>query len=591
VSVKRAELMRAVLIAAIYFLVSAVTVRLTRFDGGVSFIWVSNAVLLAELMHLPTRRWPIVLCFCGVGVFIATAFFGMGLYAAPFMMPFNLAEAAIGAALLRKLNVSSDEMGSLRRVGLFVLVSGVIVPAGLAFGPAGVTTVITNTGYWHNVVHWTVGHGLGTVIFTPIVSLAVGGELRKWLQRAGSRVRYEAAGLLLLMLVVSCGVFAQAQLPLLFLPMLPMMLVAFRLGFTGAAASTAILSIVSVLFTVRGYGPIQLIHGHVGLQIDFLQFYLATMVVTALPVAVTLEGRKALFLRLRESEARYRIIAERSSDLILNIDVTGEMRFVSPSVAEMFGHDPAALLGRMAGEFVTKSDVGIALRSHAAAIAEPTKTHIAEYRIRTADGRDLWAEAHMRAVLGEKGEIVGVVNSLRDISQRRKLGDELESAAHTDVLTGIANRRAFSEAITSQIADVGHGQSMAFCALFDIDHFKTVNDSYGHEAGDRALQAFAGIAKETVRQSDLIARVGGEEFAIILYGTDVEGAMRVCDRLRERVADMSVSLEGGQTIRFTVSAGVAPIEIGMNEAAILRAADAALYRAKSAGRNRLMLAA
>jgi diguanylate cyclase (GGDEF)-like protein/PAS domain S-box-containing protein len=590
VSVKRTELMRAALVAVIYFLVSAVTVRLTRFDGGVSFIWVSNALLLAELMHLPTRRWPIVLCFCGMGVFISTAFFGMGLYAAPFMTPFNLAEAAIGAALLRKLNVPSDEIESLRRVGLFVLVSGAIVPAGLAFGPAAVTAVITGTGYWHNWVHWTVGHGLGTVIFTPIVSLVVGGELRKWLRAAGPVLRWEAAGLLFLMLTVSCGVFAQVQLPLLFLPMLPMMLAAFRLGFTGAAASTAILSIVSVLFTVRGYGPIQLIHGQVGLQVNFLQFYLATMVVTALPVAATLQGRKTLFLLLHESEARYRIIAERSSDLILNIDVTGEMRFVSPSVAELFGHDPTALLGRMAGEFVTKSDVGIALRGHAAAIAEPMKTHIAEYRIRTADDRDLWAEAHMRAVVGVDGIVAGVVNSLRDISQRKKLEGELDSAAHTDVLTGIANRRAFSEAVSSHIADFGDGQRIAFCALFDIDHFKAVNDSYGHEAGDRALKAFAGMAKETVRQSDLVARVGGEEFAIILHGTDVEGAMRVCDRLRERVAAMSVPLESGQAIRFTVSAGVAPIGLGMDETAILRAADAALYRAKSAGRNRLMLA-
>jgi diguanylate cyclase (GGDEF)-like protein/PAS domain S-box-containing protein len=583
--------MRAVFIAALYFLVSAVTVRLTRFDGGVSFIWISNALLLAELMHLPGRRWPVMLCFCGIAVFTSITLFGLGLYAAPFMTSCDLAEAAIGAALLRKLNVPSDEMGSLQRVGLFVLISGTIVPAGLAFGPAAVTAVLTDTGYWQNWLHWAIGHGLGTVIFTPIVSLVVSGELRKWLSGAGPLVRREAAGLLFLMLVVSCGVFSQIRLPLLFLPMLPMMLAAFRLGFTGAAASTAILSMVSVLFSVRGYGPIHLIHGHVGLQVYFLQFYLATMVVTAFPMAAALEGRKALFLLLRESEARYRIIAERSSDLILNIDVTGEMRFVSPSVAEIFGHDPTALLGRMAGEFVTRSDVGIALRGHAAAIAEPLKTHISEYRIRTADGRDLWAEAHMRAVLGADGEVVGVVNSLRDLSQRKKLESELESAAHTDVLTGIANRRAFSEAVSSHIVDFGNDRRMAFCALFDIDHFKAVNDRYGHEAGDRALKAFAGIAKETVRQSDLVARVGGEEFAIILHGTDVEGAMRVCDRLRERVAAMSVSLESGQAIRFTVSAGVAPIGPSMDETAILRAADAALYRAKSAGRNRLMLAA
>lgn len=257
----------------------------------------------------------------------------------------------------------------------------------------------------------------------------------------------------------------------------------------------------------------------------------------------------------------------------------------------MFGHDPAELLGHMASEFVMRSDVGEAMRGHVAAIAEPAETHIAEYRIRTFDGHDVWAEAHMRAVLGENGEVVGVVNSLRDISQRKELDGELQSAAHTDVLTGLANRRAFSKAMMSQIADVERRQTTAFCALFDIDHFKSVNDRYGHEAGDRALQAFAKIASETVRQSDTVARVGGEEFAIILSGAGVDAALLVCDRLRERAAILRIPLADGQSISFTVSAGVAPIEAGASEAAILRDADAALYRAKSAGRNRLMLAA
>lgn len=286
-SVQRAELIRSALIALVYFLVSAVTVKLTRFDGGVSFIWVSNAVLLAELMHAPMRRWPVLLSFCGIGVFISTAFFGLGLHAAPLMTPINLAEAALGAWLLRKLHIRSDEMGSLSRVGFFVLISGICVPAVLAFGAAAVTHVTTGTGYWQNWIHWVVGHGLGTVIFTPIVSLVVGGELKKWLRGAGTSLRYEAAGLLLLMLVVSCAVFAQVELPLLFLPMLPMMLSAFRLGFTGAAGSAAVLTVVSIVFTIRGNGPIHLIHGHVGLQVNFLQFYLATMIVTALPVAAT----------------------------------------------------------------------------------------------------------------------------------------------------------------------------------------------------------------------------------------------------------------------------------------------------------------
>jgi diguanylate cyclase (GGDEF)-like protein/PAS domain S-box-containing protein len=500
-----------------------------------------------------------------------------------------MSESLVGAMLLRRLGIRSGPPQSLREVMVFAAVS-VAVAGVLGHVAALVANLATGTGYAANWAHWMIGHSLGTLIFTPITSLLLSGELRRWASAAGTAARLEVLALFLTMLAASVLVFAQVELPLLFLPMLPMMLAAFRQGYTGAAMSIAVLATAGVFFTVHGNGPVLLIVGTTGERIVFLQFYLATSVLMVLPVTAALESRRALFLRLGESEARYRMIAERSSDVILNIGVDGEMRFVSPSVTEMYGHDPRALAGHRAAEFVMAEDVPAALRGHAEAMAAPQETHIAEYRIRTAEGGARWAEAHMRAVLGDDGTVIGVVNSLRDISGRKAMESELRTEARTDMLTGLPNRRAFTEMLERRIGDSSAGQGQGCVALFDLDFFKAINDRYGHAAGDSALQAFAATAAQVVRQSDMVARFGGEEFALILWGAGVADAWTVCERLRERVAGLTVTGSEGEPIRFTVSAGIAAID-GRDADAILGAADEALYRAKSSGRNRLMRAA
>jgi diguanylate cyclase (GGDEF)-like protein len=126
-------------------------------------------------------------------------------------------------------------------------------------------------------------------------------------------------------------------------------------------------------------------------------------------------------------------------------------------------------------------------------------------------------------------------------------------------------------------------------ALFDIDHFKRVNDTYGHIAGDRVIQAFAKLALESVRSGDVVARIGGEEFALLLIGATIEQAAEVCERLRASAAAHVVE-DAGRSLRITVSGGVAQLFAG-REKQILRDADAAMYAAKSLGRNRFAWAA
>jgi len=171
------------------------------------------------------------------------------------------------------------------------------------------------------------------------------------------------------------------------------------------------------------------------------------------------------------------------------------------------------------------------------------------------------------------------------MSQRAdSLIDELRRAALTDVLTGLPNRRAFFERLTAQ-AQTGEP---ACVAMIDIDHFKQVNDRLGHAAGDAVLRHFADLARSSFRADDMVGRIGGEEFAVILRGVSVDQACAICQRLVDRLSTMEIATPMGP-VRVTISSGIAVI--GDDGEAAMAAADQALYAAKRGGRSRLASAA
>lgn len=164
---------------------------------------------------------------------------------------------------------------------------------------------------------------------------------------------------------------------------------------------------------------------------------------------------------------------------------------------------------------------------------------------------------------------------------------EVYQLATRDALTELYNRRHFIEAVDREIARATrHGRPLVMC-IIDVDLFKPVNDKYGHIAGDGVLRQLAGIVRRFVRGEDVAARIGGEEFAVMLPETDVESARAFAERLREAVAEDTFVL-GGEDKRLTISIGIACLAPGREERSpLMEAADAALYRAKDEGRNRV----
>jgi diguanylate cyclase (GGDEF)-like protein len=172
----------------------------------------------------------------------------------------------------------------------------------------------------------------------------------------------------------------------------------------------------------------------------------------------------------------------------------------------------------------------------------------------------------------------------------QKLQGRLRETAQRDQLTGTWRRDALEEAGTREIARSRRHRRPLALLLLDLDHFKAINDRFGHQAGDEALRRFAVTAAACLRREDLFGRTGGEEFCILLPDTDEGGALRLAERIRTAIADLPLAFDG-HPLHLTVSIGIALADGRNDWDSLARAADVALYRAKSEGRNRIAVAA
>ena len=204
------------------------------------------------------------------------------------------------------------------------------------------------------------------------------------------------------------------------------------------------------------------------------------------------------------------------------------------------------------------------------------------------DGSLLPVTIHATAVRGLSGDILEIRATALDLTERYQLEQELRRQAYTDPLTGVYNRRHFFELSDRHMRQAARTQQPIAVCMIDIDHFKTINDTHGHEVGDRVLVTVSRLCSESLRPIDLFARMGGEEFALLLPNTSHTEALAVANRIRETLSSLRIGLPDGQSIAVTVSIGVAS-GFGTEETLdqLLRQADARLYTAKQHGRNRV----
>jgi diguanylate cyclase (GGDEF)-like protein/PAS domain S-box-containing protein len=581
---QRAKRFPVICSGAAYFCAASIVVSLTRFDGGFAFVWFGTALLIARLVTLKTAEWPAHIAACAFASLVATGCFGLGWQAAPALVAANMGEALAGALMLRWITGAEQAFESLDWFFAFLVACGIVSPLVGALIASTAGHMLFGFGWVGAFESWAIGHALGNLTLTPFAILGLNGQVRAWRKSEAQERGPELLACIALVLAVCFLVFSQEKLPLLFLPTFALIFTTFRFGRLGATLSIMILAVVASLLTMDGHGPIQLIEASHAGRIRFLQLYLAITALSVLPLAIELSSRCRLYSRLAESEARYRVLSDHSTDIIMNVDREGIICFVSPSVTQLGGYRPEDLLGTLARELIVP-DFHPQIRAfHAQLLSRREHAISTEYQAIRRDGTLCWFESSSRAVVGSDGETQGVVSVIRDISQRKELEWKLMDQALCDPLTGLSNRRAFETRLVRE-SESDRGGCVAVC---DLDNFKAINDRYGHAGGDAVLMTFAKVAHGVLRTTDTVARLGGEEFGLILHGTSQEQARFICNRLVRTFAETATQF-GGVDIRCTVSCGLSVL--GLDTDFSIRAADEALYRAKGGGRDQLMLAA
>jgi diguanylate cyclase (GGDEF)-like protein/PAS domain S-box-containing protein len=570
----------------------AIAIRITPMGTGLTFLWPSGALLVARMAQRPPREWGLLLAACMIALGTLLAAEGVHLRAIGWLLAANLVESLLAAALMRGLlgigtprPLRSEEIGWLMRVIFCVSLIPTVAGGLIVWG--GITH-FSHPG-WMLARDWFLGHALGLMILLPCFARMqrlhqTHRSLTELIGGPWTREDVAALGFPALMTATAILSFAMSTRPLLFLPVLVLVSAMLWVELFTLTAMYLILAAIAASMTIRGFSPLALMHVSMPQQLSSAQVYLLSTIACVTPISGLVHQLRRSLGDLRESEARYRLLSDHSTDIIMSSELDGRIRFVSPSVMALAQRQPEQVIGHNALLLVDPQHRRRVTEAHRRAIACPGITVVAEFAGMPQPGTTRWFEAHLRAVADDRGMAECVVSVIRDMSERKRVESALTEAAFTDPLTGLPNRRALMEAMAACLADGRKG----CVAVIDLDHFKQVNDRYGHSAGDEVLRSFARVARQGLRATDMLARIGGEEFALLLPGADIDIGERICQRIGATLA-RTVTRHGDLSITVTSSMGLA--SLCADPCAAIDAADKALYVAKARGRDRLQVAA
>ena len=589
---------RLALVTGIVFLGAALVAEVaTRQQSGLITLWPANAVLVAMLVMLPRGRADVLAMLAAAGVSSLVSCIVRGQppgYWVSFPCA-DLIESSIAATMLRRFGRVDCLFDRVADV-LVLLLACLVAPIPSATIGTAAFHLHQGDPFWAHWLNWYATAALNLAIVTPLMIM----PMRLVRQRSTGLVGVgplEAATILALVALPAIGIFYLTSLPLLFV-MPPLLLLAtFRLRQIGAVAAIAILALISAYATASNHGPIAAASAVGAERLILLQLFLAVTFATALPVAATLSERDARATEAQQLAERYRAVVENIDEVIFRTDRDGRWTYLNPAWEMLSGFTVAAYLGRSWLDRIEPDQ-----RAELEAWAEPILAGEVEasrrlLQFRTAQTGSRWMELSLYAQRDERGVLIGATGMLRDVDDRKRLEERVLVAKRraeerareatllvaTDELTGLASRRAFMSDLNRQIAAAGELDWALTIAIFDVDHFKQINDRYGHAVGDQVLRRLGERASRAVRFGDIVGRLGGEEFAILMPGANLDDAAIVAERLRNSIEHAQESADD-LLPGVTVSIGIAAYQTASE---LLRSADAALYEAKAAGRNRV----
>ena len=314
-------------------------------------------------------------------------------------------------------------------------------------------------------------------------------------------------------------------------------------------------------------------------------------------LALEIEERRQALDQLRESEARYQVLLDNAWDGVAILR-QGELYYANPALVRLLGAQQVdQVMWRSFLEFIDPAQREFIADNYRRRLAGEAVASVYESSLQTMQGALI--DVEISVGLATYHGVTVTVAVVRDIRARKNAERELQRAnqellrlSTTDALTGLYNRRYLMDTMNAEFSRARRYWTPMAIMMIDVDHFKQVNDRYGHQVGDQVLEHLGRILRDRTRQSDIAARYGGEELTVLLPQTALEQAMTVAETLRQLIDEHPFVNDNGRQVHVTISIGVACFpDLRVDDAErLLQYADAALYQAKELGRNRVVLA-
>lgn len=626
----RSMLTTALAAGLCYFLAVKLGLEFTITKDGSVLFWPTSGIILGFLLVNPTRQWIPILVACAIAQYAAT--FGLYSIIQSFGIIFiNSLECFLIATILSKLGVGSSIMSSLSNYGKFLLAGpfiGCLFAALISYSayssPLSNAGVIESLRTVPNLATLWNADALGMLLITPLI-VALSSQVKMG-------VKFNRESMTSLALVAGCILFNWAtldhnnttkiNLAPIFLLLIPI-LSAIRNDLLATTFCTAITGLFVIESHVHGHGPFDQYMAENALR-ETQEFIAALAII----VGLILSWAKTLLQMKWEMKLKDRAINTIQDAIMISDANTKDLNvvFVNKTFETMTGYRTDEILGR--SSLILLNDdydqESLPVIKTALDSALPVSATVRNYR---KDGKLFWNEVNISPLFDSKNNLTHFVSVLHDATETRvlltrlkesqselqlqkkeleirvkqrtkelaeantkltKLNTELYEHATKDVLTGLANRRHFFQMLELEAVRAQRQNHSIFLLLFDIDFFKQINDRYGHPQGDETLKNVSHVAQRVLRPSDVIGRIGGEEFAVILAGCDQGQAFKIAQRIRTEIAGHDTAIGKDITIKVTISIGITEFFPRTEPAqAAIKRADEALYTAKSNGRNRV----
>ncbi len=578
-------LRQALIAALLYALACLLSIWLSSLPGMAAAPWFASAIGTVTLLALPLRRWLPMLLALGL-IHLLTVVVPQGgvpqdwLQAAS-PLPGSTAGMLLSAALLRRLGVNAD---TLRQPGQFgqVLVLGAVIPgfctaligAALIAAPARPTAEIWSQGF--------AGQLIGSVAVLPLA-------LTLWLHGATSlrKVLGQPRTLAYLSLSLAITLLAMTTLPRPFVVMsIGLVLVATQTSFTVTTLATLLNAILLELLHATGLLlPPPAIHWW---DPGLYQLSVIASLLPGLLLSSSMEGQTQAMRHLLASEQRFRSLYTRTPAMMHSIDPQGRILNASELWLQTLGYEEREVLGHHTTEFMTPETARYARDVVIPQAKRNGRCDNIEYQMRARDGRVLDVLLSAIWLYDKDGQPMHSLAVLQDVTEKKRLQALSYYAAH-DPLTGLPNRVLLQDRLErSCVQHARHGTRFAI-GFLDLDHFKAVNDTHGHHAGDLLLKRVARRLLTALRASDTVCRLAGDEFVLLF--ADVEQDADLHHLVQKILASVAQPVRLGEqpdspVVNVAASMGLALCpDHGQDPQTLLAHADQAMYAAKRSGRN------